>query len=221
MIFEGHHFASDLLCAIIDVVQFCLKLIRLEYRRKRFVEMKLSIASALVRRYAIEIAGTYSGSIANPRHFIAAVLWMPFFVKRNNIGKMVKCSLELSTDIRHELLQIPGMLTENSICLNDINAFLNTDLATKSCHNFSRDGVMLSVSARKMLEIAAEQSGALGYDRIYVPHLYYAAVQTGGEQWLKVFGSTIKSNPSVFDRLYDLMAAGGNSGIGSLPVKVR
>ncbi len=183
--------------------------------------MKLSIASALVRRYAIEIAGTYSGSVANPRHFIASVLWMPFFVKKNNIDKIVKCSLELSIDIRHELLQIPGMLTDNRICLNEINAFLNTDLATKYCHINNRTTVALSVSARKMFDIASEQAESLGYDRIYVPHLYYAAVRTGGDQWLKVFGRSIKPNPSVVDRLYDLMAAGGNSGVGELPVKVK
>ena len=183
--------------------------------------MKLSIASALVRRYAVEIAATYSGSIVNPRHFISSVLWMPFFVKKNSIEKIVKSSLELSIDIRHELLQVPGMFNDCGICLNEINAFLNTDLATKRYHNKTSCNVSLSVSGKKMFDMAADQAESLGYDRIYVPHLFYSAVRTGGQQWLEVFGSTIKTNPSVVDRLCDLMAAGGNSGVGSLPVKVK
>ena len=182
--------------------------------------MKLSIASALVRRYAIEIASTYSGCVVNPRHFIASVLWMPFFVRKNNLEKMVGCSLELGIDLRYELLQVPGMFTDNGICLNEINAFLNTDLATKSVHTNSNCRVSMSVSARKMMDMAEAQAECMGYDRVYVPHLFFAAMRTGGDQWQEVFSSALKANPSVIDRLCDQMAAGGNSGVGGLPVKV-
>lgn len=181
----------------------------------RAVNMKMSIASALVRRYAVELARSYHGNVANPRHFIAAIMWIPVFLRQNDISRIVRCSLELSVDIEQELLQIPQMLDENGVDLDEINTFLSRDLAHDYCLIEGHNSVAMSLSAKKMFHIAAHQAESFGYDRIYVPHIFYAAIRTAGPKWLPIIQSVLITNSAVMDRVYDCMASGGNTGVGS------
>ncbi len=178
--------------------------------------MKLSIASALVRRYAVELTRSYHGNVANPRHFLAAILWIPVFLRQNDISRMVRCSLELSVDIHRELIQIPEMLTENGVDLDEVNSFLSKDLAQDYCFIEGRDNVAMSLSAKKMFEVASHQAESFGYDRIYAPHIFYGAVRTAGPRWLPIIQSILITNSAVMDRVYDCMASGGNTGVGCL-----
>lgn len=178
--------------------------------------MKLSIASALVRRHAVELTGSYHGNVANPRHFIAAILWTPVFLRQHDICNTVRCSLELAVDIHHELMQIPDMLNENNVDLDEINSFLSRDLSSDYCLIEGKRSVVMSLSAQKMFAVAASQAESFGYDRIYVPHLFYAAIRQAGPKWLPIIQSILITNSSVMDRVYDCMAAGGNTGVGSV-----
>lgn len=178
--------------------------------------MKMSIASALVRRYAIELTKSYHGNVANPRHFLAAILWFSVFMDRNDIGRIVRCSPELSGDIDMELRKIPDLFQENLIDIDSINASLSQDLTEDYCLIEGRNSVSLSLSSKKMLDAAAHQAFSFGYDRIYIPHLFYGAVSQSGPKFIELIESVMQSSPALIDQIFDCMAAGGNTGVGSV-----
>ncbi len=178
--------------------------------------MKLSIASALVRRYAMELTRSYHGNVANPRHFLAAILWFSVFMDRTDIARLVRCSPELSGDIEFELCQIPELLLTNKVDLDAINSFLSKDLKEDYCLIEGRETVAMSISAKKMFDTAAHQAFTFGYDRIYVPHLFYGAISQSGPKLLELVESVVQESPALMDELFDCMAAGGNTGVGSV-----